>query len=106
MRMVTGASLATSSSETAPEGGRVAEERRAGLGRTAFGIRMKKAAPEPSEIRDATLRVSKHTRDRLKAAAAVQGRPLYDVTNELIESYLRGLKIPDLKALRRQARDR
>lgn len=50
----------------------------------------KKKAPEP---RDASLRISKHTRDSLKAAAAVMGRPLYDVTNDAIESYLDGLNL-------------
>lgn len=37
---------------------------------------------------DASLRVSKSLRDRLKAAAAVMGRPLYDVTNEVVAKFL------------------
>jgi hypothetical protein len=36
--------------------------------------------------------VSKKTRDSLKAAAAVAGRPLYDVTNEAINNYLASVK--------------
>ena len=47
------------------------------------------------DTRDASLRVSKKMRDSLKAAAAVMGRPLYDVTNEAINDYLGGLKLPD-----------
>jgi hypothetical protein len=54
---------------------------------------VKKTPPESVETSDATLRVSKRTRDRLKMAAAVLGRPLYDVTNDVIEHYLRGLKL-------------
>jgi hypothetical protein len=54
------------------------------------------------DARDASLRVSKRVRDSLKAAAAVMGRPLYDVTNEAINNYLSGLKLGDpLAALRR-----
>lgn len=45
------------------------------------------------DVRDASLRVSKKTRDSLKVAAAVMGRPLYDVTNEAIDRYLGTLKI-------------
>ncbi|MBS0556519.1 MAG: hypothetical protein JSR27_03790 [Proteobacteria bacterium] len=44
------------------------------------------------DTRDASLRVSKKTRDSLKAAAAVAGRPLYDVTNEAINNYLASAK--------------
>jgi hypothetical protein len=44
------------------------------------------------DTRDASLRVSKKTRDSLKAAAAVAGRPLYDVTNEAINNYLASVK--------------
>ena len=44
--------------------------------------------------RDATLRVSKAMRASLKAAAAVMGRPLYEVTNEAMERYLVRLKLP------------
>ena len=40
------------------------------------------------DTRDASLRVSKKVRDSLKAAAAVAGRPLYDVTNEAISNDL------------------
>jgi hypothetical protein len=43
MRMATGASLATASSETAPEGGRVAEERRAKSRRAVPGFRLRPA---------------------------------------------------------------
>lgn len=54
------------------------------------------------DARDASLRVSKRIRDGLKAAAAVMGRPLYDVTNEAINNYLSGLKLGDpLLAIRR-----
>jgi len=54
------------------------------------------------DARDASLRVSKRIRDGLKAAAAVMGRPLYDVTNEAINNYLSGLKLGDpLQAIRR-----
>jgi hypothetical protein len=67
---------------------------------------VKKAPPESIETPDATLRVSKRTRDRLKMAAAVLGRPLYDVTNDVIEHYLRGLKIPAPKASQRRTRSR
>jgi len=61
---------------------------------------------EQTETRDATLRVSKRTRDRLKMAAAVLGRPLYDVTNEVIETYLLKLKIPSAHATQRRIRVR
>lgn len=44
------------------------------------------------DTRDASLRVSKKMRDNLKAAAAVSGRPLYDVTNEAINNYLASVK--------------
>lgn len=44
------------------------------------------------DTRDASLRVSKKMRDALKAAAAVAGRPLYDVTNEAINNYLSSAK--------------
>jgi hypothetical protein len=44
------------------------------------------------DARDASLRVSKKMRDSLKAAAAVAGRPLYDVTNEAINLYLAMVK--------------
>ena len=63
---------------------------------------MKKVAHEAVETRDASLRVSKVTRDRLKMAAAVMGRPLYDVTNEIIENYLLELRIPGPNAPRRR----
>jgi hypothetical protein len=63
---------------------------------------MKKSIPENDDARDASLRVSKRVRDSLKAAAAVMGRPLYDVTNEAINNYLAGLKLGDpLAAIRR-----
>ncbi|GEM_PF-4966411 len=45
------------------------------------------------EPRDASLRVSKRIRDDLKAAAAVMGRPLYDVTNDAINEYLKGIDL-------------
>lgn len=63
---------------------------------------MKRTSPLSNASPDASLRVSKRTRDRLKTAAAVQGRPLYEITNELIEAYLRGLKLPSVQVLRRQ----
>jgi hypothetical protein len=68
---------------------------------------MKKSnvAVETEDARDASLRVSKRVRDSLKAAAAVMGRPLYDVTNEAISDYLSGLKLGDpLAAIRRANR--
>lgn len=59
------------------------------------------------DARDASLRVSKRVRDGLKAAAAVMGRPLYDVTNEAISQYLGSLKLGDpLAAIRRAGRTR
>ena len=68
---------------------------------------MKKAVLQQDDARDASLRVSKRVRDSLKAAAAVMGRPLYDVTNEAISNYLSGLKLGDpLAAIRRNARAR
>jgi hypothetical protein len=71
------------------------------------GVNMKKStvAKETEDARDASLRVSKRVRDSLKAAAAVMGRPLYDVTNEAISNYLSGLKLGDpLAAIRRAGR--
>ena len=66
---------------------------------------MKKIVPEKDDTRDASLRVSKRVRDSLKAAAAVMGRPLYDVTNEAISDYLSGLKLGNpLTAIRRGVR--
>ncbi len=68
---------------------------------------MKKVVLHKDDARDASLRVSKAVRDSLKAAAAVMGRPLYDVTNEAISNYLSGLKLGDpLAAIRRNARNR
>ena len=68
---------------------------------------MKKNIVEKDDARDASLRVSKQVRDSLKAAAAVMGRPLYDVTNQAISDYLSGLKLGDpLAAIRRNARAR
>lgn len=68
---------------------------------------MKKIVIQKDDARDASLRVSKAVRDSLKAAAAVMGRPLYDVTNEAISNYLSGLKLGDpLAAIRRNARNR
>ena len=68
---------------------------------------MKKHVVEKDDARDASLRVSKQVRDSLKAAAAVMGRPLYDVTNPAISDYLSGLKLGDpLAAIRRSARAR
>jgi hypothetical protein len=68
---------------------------------------MKKNIVDKDDARDASLRVSKQVRDSLKAAAAVMGRPLYDVTNQAISDYLSGLKLGDpLAAIRRSARAR
>jgi hypothetical protein len=65
------------------------------------------ASVDTEDARDASLRVSKRVRDSLKAAAAVMGRPLYDVTNEAISDYLSGLKLGDpLAAIRRAGRRR
>lgn len=67
----------------------------------------KKTIVEQDDARDASLRVSKRMRDSLKAAAAVMGRPLYDVTNEAINDYLSGLKLGDpLQAIRRNNKAR
>ncbi len=67
----------------------------------------KKMIVEQDDARDASLRVSKRMRDSLKAAAAVMGRPLYDVTNEAINDYLSGLKLGDpLQAIRRNNKAR
>jgi hypothetical protein len=60
---------------------------------------MKTSLIDPNDPRDASLRTSKRTRDALKAAAAVMGRPLYDITNEAIEKYLSGLKLPRVSSL-------
>ena len=63
---------------------------------------MKRSSADSEDTRDASLRVSKRVRDSLKAAAAVMGRPLYDVTNEAINNYLGSVKLPDpLAALRK-----
>lgn len=69
---------------------------------------MKKTSEnETGESRDASLRVSRRVRDSLKAAAAVMGRPLYDVTNEAINDYLSQLRIDDpLAAIRKAGRAR
>ncbi len=68
---------------------------------------MKKTPAENDDARDASLRVSKRVRDSLKAAAAVMGRPLYDVTNEALNDYLSNLKLGDpLAAIRRSGRTR
>ena len=68
---------------------------------------MKKNTTANEDARDASLRVSKPVRDSLKAAAAVMGRPLYDVTNEAISQYLSGLRLGDpLAAIRRAGRAR
>jgi hypothetical protein len=56
------------------------------------------------DIRDASLRVAKSYRDALKAYAAIHSRPLYDVTNEAIEAYLKMQGYGDLsKAIRSRA---
>jgi hypothetical protein len=69
--------------------------------------KMKKTTTANEDARDASLRVSKRVRDSLKAAAAVMGRPLYDVTNEAISQYLSGLRLGDpLAAIRRAGRTR
>ena len=67
---------------------------------------MKKVIVDHDDARDASLRVSKRVRDSLKAAAAVMGRALYDVTNEAISNYLSGLKLGDPLAALRRARSR
>lgn len=75
--------------------------------KTAAKAPAKQAAVEQDDARDASLRVSKRMRDSLKATAAVMGRPLYDVTNEAINSYLSSIKLGDpLQAIRRGARGR
>ncbi len=68
---------------------------------------MKTTPRHNEESRDASLRVSKRVRDNLKAAAAIMGRPLYDVTNEAISDYLARLRIDDpLTAIRKAGRPR
>jgi hypothetical protein len=67
---------------------------------------MMKKTIDQDDARDASLRVSKRVRDSLKAAAAVMGRPLYDVTNEAINNYLSGLKLGDPLAAWRRGRSR
>jgi hypothetical protein len=67
---------------------------------------MKKNIIDHDDARDASLRVSKRVRDSLKAAAAVMGRPLYDVTNEAINNYLSSLKLGDPLAALRRGRSR
>lgn len=68
---------------------------------------MKKTGHDTDDARDASLRVSKRVRDSLKAAAAVMGRPLYDVTNEAINDYLSNLRLGDpIAAIRRGAGSR
>lgn len=62
---------------------------------------MKTSLIDPNDPRDASLRTSKRSRDALKAAAAVMGRPLYDVTNEAIEKYLAGLKLSRVSSMSR-----
>ncbi|ANB19700.1 hypothetical protein [Dokdonella koreensis] len=68
---------------------------------------MKNSTLNSEDARDASLRVSKRMRDSLKAAAAVMGRPLYEVTNEAINHYLGNLKLGDpLVAIRRNGSGR
>ena len=68
---------------------------------------MKKNIIDHDDARDASLRVSKRVRDSLKAAAAVMGRPLYDVTNEAINNYLGGIKLGDpLQAIKKGGKAR
>lgn len=67
---------------------------------------MRKTWVRQVETPDATLRVSKRTRDRLKSAAASMGRSLYDVTNEVVAHYLRTLKLPAPKAWKRKTPSR
>ena len=38
-------------------------------------------------------KISEEPRDDLKAAAAVMGRPLYDVTNDAINEYLKSIDL-------------
>lgn len=70
-----------------------------------MAIARKSRSGPRDEPRDASLRVSRHMRDNLKTAAAMMGRPLYEVTNEALHEYLAGLKLGDpLAAIRRNAR--
>lgn len=66
---------------------------------------MKNAIVDRHDVR-ATLRVPKRVRDGLKIAAAVMGRPLYDVTTEALTNYLAGLKLSDRLAASRGNRAR
>ena len=64
-----------------------------GLRRVGTKMSERKKGAQAPDPRDASLRVSKPVRDSLKAAAAVMGRPLYDVTNEAISNYLDKLNL-------------
>jgi len=66
---------------------------------------MKNAIVDRHDVR-ATLRVPKRVRDGLKVAAAVMGRPLYDVTTEALTNYLAGLKLSDRLATSLRSRVR
>ena len=68
---------------------------------------MKKANTKKNDAYDANLRVSKRVHNSLKTAAALMGRPLYDVTGEAIDAYLANLQFGDLfTAMRRNGRAR
>jgi hypothetical protein len=66
---------------------------------------MKKVIEDRHDVR-ATLRVPKRVRDGLKIAAAVMGRPLYDLTTEALTNYLAGLKLSDRLVTSRRSRAR
>ncbi|MFC4821257.1 hypothetical protein [Dokdonella ginsengisoli] len=58
------------------------------------------------DLRDANLRVSRRVHNNLKTAAALMGRPLYDVTSEAIDAYLSKLQIDPVAAIRRNGKSR
>lgn len=59
------------------------------------------ASAAVEDARDASLRVSGELRNALKAASAIQGQPLYDLTNQIINDYL---KASGFQSLVQQAR--
>jgi predicted HicB family RNase H-like nuclease len=63
-------------------------------------------AEKKDDARDANLRVSRRVHNSLKTAAALMGRPLYDVTSEAIDAYLSNLQLDPVAAIRRTGRSR
>jgi hypothetical protein len=68
---------------------------------------MKTVNTKKNDGYDANLRVSKRAHNSLKTAAALMGRPLYEVTGEAIDAYLANLQFADMfTAMRRNGRSR